>query len=62
MSGPTFLVEWRDGDIDPEGDDLHSIEHGTPADVLGILAAVMDGNAWDVSILQNDAEEAEKAA
>ena len=62
MSDPTFLIEWRDDDTEPEGDDHHSIEHGTPADVLSILAAALDGNAWDLSVIQNDAEEAEKTA
>ena len=58
---PTFSVCWQDDDV-PPGESGHEIELGTIADLLSILGAALDGNAWDVSIIQNDAEEEVEAA
>jgi len=58
---PTFNVCWKDDDVLP-AESGHEIELGTIADVLSILSAALDGNAWDLSITQNDAESGECAA
>lgn len=55
MSAQTFWIKWKDTNVHPE-DAYDEIEWGTAADVLGVLSAALNGNAWDVSITQNEPE------